>query len=82
MSTLTSYITGKSEQELVTGEVVKKVAFKKYQVQIGDKTLNCKSSEDIPTGSRVIVAFSEKEHIILKQIGRRNRSVVEVVIDG
>lgn len=82
MNTISSLLNKKTEQELLTGEVVKKVGFKKYQVQVGNRTINCKSSEAISTGSRVIITLSEKEYVILKQIGRRNRSIVEVVISG
>jgi len=77
-----SYLNNDSGQELTVGEVVKKVSYRKYQVQIGNRNIVCRSSDEMSTGSRVVVAFTEKEHIILKQIGRRSRSVVEVIVDG
>lgn len=72
------------DKEITTGEIVQRSADKKYEVQIGKRTIPVLSlvSETLPRNSRVVVVRTAEGSYITNVENIKSRQIVGVVIDG
>jgi len=82
MSQLIKYLQQDQTREIFTGDVVRQLGVGTYEVAQGNRTLVCRSTEDLTIGSSVLFTQAESHYVVLRKSGQRSRSAVEVIVNG
>jgi len=82
MTGLLEYLQTKEKREIIAGDVVRKLAVGVYEVVHGNRTLVCRSTDDLTIGSRVLLTQADSHYVVLRKSGQRSRETVEVIVHG
>ena len=84
MPSLMKLIAVPVPRQVLKGEVVRRTDGNNYIVNIKGRELRVRPgfSENVPSGTRVIVSKTDDGYYLMNQEKQRAKQVVEVVIDG
>lgn len=84
MPTLTKMLKPEPERKVIAGEVLSRIAINKYLVNIGGRSLLCRSSisSTVNRGARVVVNKADEAYYIIGVEKQRSRSLQTVIVNG
>ena len=82
MTNFLKYFKQDQKREIFTGDVVRQLGVGSYEVSQGNRTLVCRSTEDLTMGSSVLITRAESHYVVLRKSGQRSLDRVQVTVNG